>query len=328
MDIFSIYTRADRRFLLIAATLLVAAIAFTDWFTKPYISIGFLYLFPIMLVSGILPRWQIVCLAFVCSILQELFSNLPSGEAIVRLILSSAGFAGTGLFVFELVRNRRIVVQHLEEVEDQIRLRQEAEEQLRVLVESSPAAILTVDSKGEILLANLAAQTLLASGKGDIKSQTIEKYLPALFIAARAKQSEPLRTTMQCYGQRADGETFLAGIWFATYNTHAGKRLAAIIVDLSEDLVHREDLSLDYLLKNARILMSAVSHEMRNLSGTAQVMYRNLGRVSALKGNEDFEALGTLIHGMEKLSDLDLARSDDGEGALLNWAPCWTNRES
>jgi len=100
MDILSIYTRADRRFLLLAATVLVAAIAFTDWFTKPYISIGFLYLFPIMLISGILPRWLIVCVALVCSLLQEVFSNLPSSEAIVRLILSFAGFVGTGLFVF------------------------------------------------------------------------------------------------------------------------------------------------------------------------------------------------------------------------------------
>ena len=311
MDILSIYTRADRRLLILAATVLVAAIGFTDWFTKPYISIGFLYLFPIMLISGILPRWLIVGVALICALLQEMFSNLPSSEAIARLILSSAGFAGTGLFIFELVRNRRIVMQHLEEVEDQIRLRQEAEEQLRVLVESSPAAILTVDSKGEILLANHAAQEILAPGQRELKSQPIQKYLPALLIAARSRQSHAFRTTMQCCGQRADGETFLAGIWFATYNTHSGNRLAAIIVDLSDDLVHREDLSLDYLLKNARILMSAVSHEIRNLSGTARIMHNNLGRVSALRGNEDFEALGTLIHGMERLSDLDLVRSDD-----------------
>jgi two-component system sensor kinase FixL len=156
MDILSIYTRADKKIILLAAAALVAAIAFADWFTKPYISIGFLYLFPIMLISGILVRWQITIVALVCAILQEAFSNLPSSEAIVRLILSLAGFVGTGLFVFELVRNRRIVMQHLEEVEDQIRLRKDAEEQLRVLVESSPAAILTVDSKGKILLANQA----------------------------------------------------------------------------------------------------------------------------------------------------------------------------
>lgn len=311
MDILSIYTRADRRFLLLIAATLIAATAITDWLTKPYISIGFLYLFPIILISGILARWQIMSVALVCAILQEAFSNLPSSEAIARLIFSFAGFIGTGLFVFELARNRRIVMQHLEEVEGQIRLRKEAEEHLRALVESSPAAILTVDSKGEILIANQAAQEMLAPGQEDLKSQSIQKYLPALLIAARSRQSHPFRTTTQCRGQRANGETFLAGIWFSTYTTQAGNRLAAIIVDLSEELVHREDLSLDYLLKNARILMSAVSHEIRNLSAAARVMYKNLDRVSALKGNDDFEALGTLIHGMEKLSDLDLARSAD-----------------
>ncbi len=311
MDVLSIYTRADKKFLLLTAAALVAAIAFTDWFTKPYISIGFLYLFPIMLISGILARWQIMSVAFVCAILQEAFSNLPPSEAIVRLILSSAGFIGTGLFVFELVRNRRIVMQHLEEVEGQILLRKEAEEQLRVLVESSPAAILTVDSKGEILLANQAAQEILAPGQGGLQSQAIQKYLPALLIAARSRQSHPFRTTMQCCGQKENGETFLAGIWFSTYSTQSGNRLAAIIVDLSEELVHREDLSLDHLLKNARTLMITVSHEIRNLSGAARVMYKNLDRVSALRGNEDFKALGTLIDGMEKLSDLDIGRSVD-----------------
>src|SRR2546429_4664235 len=36
---------------------------------------------------------------------------------------------------------------------------------------------------------------------------------------------------------------------FSTYRTVSGTRVAAIIVDLSEDLRSREDLSLDYLLK-------------------------------------------------------------------------------
>jgi signal transduction histidine kinase len=100
---------------------------------------------------------------------------------------------------------------------------------------------------------------------------------------------------------------FLAGMWFSTYRAESGgNRLAAIIVDLSEELVSREDLSLDSLLKNARILMSAVSHEMRNLAGAALVFHQNLTRVKTLDGNEDFEALGTLIHGLEKLSAMEL----------------------
>jgi two-component system, LuxR family, sensor kinase FixL len=312
MDILSVYSRADRRLLLSLATVLIAAIAIADWFTKSYIAIGFLYLFPIMFVSGILLRWQIVAIALSCAVLQEAFGNLPKQDEIVRLVFSSVGYAGAGLSVFELARNRRNVIRHLEEVEDQIRMRRDAEEQLRVLVESSPAAILTVDSSGRILLANEAAQEMLTLGGRDLQTQAIERYLPALATAARSRHPSPIRTTMQCTGQRADGEMFLAGIWFSTYSTTSGNRLAAIVVDLSEELVHREDLSLDYLLKNARILMSAVSHEIRNLSGAALVMHQNLTRVSALKQNDDFEALGTLIQGMEKLSNLDIVRPADG----------------
>ena len=77
IDILSVYSRADRRLLLSVATELIAAIAMADWFTKSYIAIGFLYLFPIMLVSGILFRWQIVAIALSCAVLQEAFGNLP-----------------------------------------------------------------------------------------------------------------------------------------------------------------------------------------------------------------------------------------------------------
>jgi signal transduction histidine kinase len=78
---------------------------------------------------------------------------------------------------------------------------------------------------------------------------------------------------------------------------------------MSEDLRNREDLNLDYLLKNTRILMSAVSHEIRNLCGAALVVHKNLTKVSELRGNADFEALGTLIQGLEKLSAMELRSS-------------------
>ncbi len=95
MELFSLYSRKNRTLFLIAAALLIVLVATIDWLTKPYISIGFLYLFPIMLVAGFLPRWQIVAIALVCAILQELFSELPSSEAITRLVMASAGFVGT-----------------------------------------------------------------------------------------------------------------------------------------------------------------------------------------------------------------------------------------
>ena len=127
---------------------LIVLIARVDWLTKPYISIGFLYLFPIMLVAGFLPRWQIIEVALFCAVLQEVFSDLPSNDAITRLIMASAGFVGTGLFVSGIVRSRQMALEHIEEVETQNKLRHEAEEERRIVVESSPAAIVTIDASG------------------------------------------------------------------------------------------------------------------------------------------------------------------------------------
>jgi len=315
LDLASIYSERMRAPFLAAAGALVAAIAVLDWSTEPYFSIGFLYLFPIMLAAGYLRRWQTTALALVCAVLQEGFSNLPPSDSLPRLLLSSAGFVGTGLLIAELLRNRRRTQQHLEEMEQQVRLREQAEQQVRILVESSPAAIVTSDGAGRIVLANAAAQQLFAPGGPPLGGQSILGYLPALSPAVAAG-GRAYRTSLQCKGTRADGEVFLAAVWFSTYETAAGSCLAAIVVDLSEDLRSREELSLDHLLQNARILMSAVSHEIRNLCGAALAVHRNLQRVESLRGNQDFEALGTVIAGLERISAMELKPVEADLGAV------------
>jgi len=316
-DPLSIYASANRARLIVVAGLLIAAIAGVDWATKPYISLGFLYLFPIMILGGFLSRTQLVGVALVCAVLQEAFSNLPENEAVIRLLFSSAGFVGTGLFISEMIRNRRITMRHVEELEGQIKLREDAEEQLRSLIESSPAAIITIDSDGSVLLANEAAQHLLALEGQPLQGQEINSYLPALQTVLKTQQPRVFRTTLQCTGKRSDGEVFLAGVWFSTYSTISGPRLAAIIVDLSEDLRNREDLSLEHLLKNTRILMSAVAHEIRNLCGAVLVVHKNLSRVEELESNEDFKALGNLIQSLERVSALELGSSASQNGEVV-----------
>ncbi len=316
-DLLSIYAPANRTRLIAVAGVLIAAIAAVDWATKPYISLGFLYLFPIMILGGFLSRVQILGVALVCAVLQEAFSNLPENEAVLRLLFSSAGFVGTGLFISELIRNRRIAMTHVEELEGQIKLREDAEEQLRALVESSPAAIVTIDAGGSVLLANEAAQHLLAPEGKPLQGQGINSYLPALQTVLKTQQPRVFRTTLQCTGKRSDGEVFLAGVWFSTYSTISGPRLAAIVVDLSEDLRNRKDLSLDHLLKNTRILMGAVAHEIRNLCGAVLVVHKNLSRVKELESNEDFNALGNLIQSLERVSALELGSSAGENGEVV-----------
>src|SRR5215469_6232422 len=288
-NFLAVFQRAKRAQLLAVAAVATTAVALADWLTKPYISLGFLYLFPIIILGGVLSRTQIVGAALICAVLQEAFSNLPENEAIFRLVLSSIGFVGTGLFVSELLKNRR-----------------EAEDQLEILIESSPAAIVTIDSQGKILLANYAAQQLLAPNGEPLPGQAIGQFLPALETVFERQPAMSFRTTLQCRGERTSGEVFLAAVWFSTYQTVSGSRLAAVVVDLSEDLRTREDLSLNHLLKSSRILVGAIAHEMRNLSGAAVAVQKNLSRVPGLERNEDFQALSSLIQSLERISTLTM----------------------
>ena len=305
-DLSLIFAPANRTRLLIVAVVLGCAIAALDWATKPYFSVGFLYLFPVIIVGGYLSRSKIIGVALLCALLQELFSNLPESEAVVRLVFSSAGLIGTGLLVSELLLNRRMILQHVEELNQESKRREDAEEQLQMLVESSPAAILTVDFRGKILLANEAAQQLLSPNRKTLRDDMIVAYLPTLQTVLDGNPSRSFRTTLQCKGLRSTGEAFLAGVWFSTYGTLTGVRLAAVIVDLSDELRDREDLSLDYLLKNSRILVGAVAHEVRNLSSAALVVHKNLSRLVDLNENEDFRALKGLIENLEIISALGI----------------------
>ena len=171
-----IWDRRNRAPVLLASSVIVSAIAAVDWWTKPYFSLGFLYLFPIMLVAGILPRWTIVLLGLACALLSERFSNLDPADAHIRLGFETLALCGCGLLTFEVVRNKRLSL--------------EAQERMRVLVETSPAAIVTVDERGFIELANQAANELMVPHDGKLIGQPVAAFCPN-FIMLCARKGDP-----------------------------------------------------------------------------------------------------------------------------------------
>ncbi len=207
---------------------------------------------------------------------------------VTRLILTFAAFFGAGIYVFEVARNRRLADRHLAELEKQSELRREAEEQLRVLIESSPASIFTLDMDRKVLLANEAAHRLVGVDHGKLEGQSVARYLPALASVPLTEQVSLFRTTMECRGRRQDGEVFLAQVWFSTYRTVSGPRLAAVVFDASEGLRDREEFSLRQLLAGSKLVVSAVCHEIRNICGAIAVVHSKLARDERLSRERGF----------------------------------------
>jgi PAS domain S-box-containing protein len=216
-----LWDESNRIPVLAAAAAATVVIALADWRTLPFVSLGFLYLFPIVLSAGFLPRSGILALGLGCAVLTETFSALGPTGRVSRLIFETLALGGGGLFVSELLRHRCLSI--------------ETRERLRTLVETSPAAILTVDQFGLVEMANQAAADLLAPAGLNLVGQPIGAFLPGLQRVLETGAGAQFRASMQCDARKADGEPFVAEIWFSTCVDHGAPKLAAIVADLTEE---------------------------------------------------------------------------------------------
>ena len=219
-----VWEERNRTPVLLVSGAIIVAVALADWWTKPFVAFGVLYLFPIMLAAGFLPRWVIALLGVGCAVLSEVFSSLEPST--VRLAFETLALGGCGLFIAELGRNRRLTL--------------EGQARLKALVETSPAAIVTVDEHGFIELANHAAVELLVPRDGKLVWNPISAFLPELHHALRWEEAPQFRATMQCRGHRGNGESFTADVWFSTYKEGHTHKLAAIVADVTEETIARE----------------------------------------------------------------------------------------
>lgn len=311
---YSVLFKNDRQSVRLRAGIIIVVIALLDWWVVGEIPLGFLYLIPMLVVGVALNPWEISAFASLCTLLAEGFDDLTWSlrTGVSRDVLYFVAFIGAGFYVRSVTLNRQSALKHLHEIEQQSDARREAEEQLSILIESSPAAIVTTDADGSVLMANEAAHRMLGLSQGLLPGKIIYRYLPSLTnISSHEGAQLHFRTVMQARGQREDGETFLADICFSTYHTNAGLRLAAMVLDASEEFRTNEVAGLHQLLAASRIAIGAVSHEIRNVSAAIGAVHQNLARCGLLTGNKDFEALGNLISALERIASVNLRQSSD-----------------
>jgi PAS domain S-box-containing protein len=310
----------SRRTVFIVVLAMVVAIAIADAYVQRNISLGVLYTFPVVLAAMSFRRSEMLIVTAVCAVLREHFAPF-SWEPDVgqRLFYTFVSYAGVGLLLNEMLRNRRLIMEHYQSLREEVARRHSAERRFEALVESSPAAVVTLDSNGVIELANTAAEQVFAVEHGALVGRNVGDYLPVVAELARHREEGIVyRATTSGVGRRSSGESFHAYIWFSTLPTSSGNRLSAIIVDGSEDLRDWQEASLQSILRSTRVLVGSVSHEIRNLSAAIVMVHSNLGRIPGVAASEDYGALNTLAQGLARLATVELNQATDTDLASVN----------
>ena len=318
VTVMRLRTFSESRFqVTLAAVVITTSIAVLDRHVHHNVPLGLLYLLPMALVSAVSRRWEVPLAAALCTFVAEYSDAFPWNltQGLARDTLYFFAYAAEGLYISEMISRHRAELSHVAALTSEVDARTEAEEQLRLLVACSSAAIVTADESGHIVQANEAALRMFipeASRSTPLQQLPVGLgvLLPALSrVPIRSEGAKSLRTMMQCQGFRLDHEPFVADVWFSTYQTPQGTRMTAVIADVSDEFRNREESNLEQIMNGSRLVVGAMAHEMRNVCAAIGLVGQGLlHKVPALTESEDFQALQQLTATLERMTSVELSQ--------------------
>ena len=229
------YLQRTPRGVFTCAGIFIAVIALVDWRVRANIYFGFLYVFPMLLVGAVLPRWQVGLAASVCTFLSEAFDpfTFVAATDLPQDILLFSTLAGMGFYSREVTVSSQRELENRQKIEKEVAARREVEEQLEFLIQSSPVAVLVMSTSGEILIGNSSAHYLFRVREGELVGRNIARYVPALGrVPSVEDDSQSFRTEMQCRGERDGYQPDRRPFYEIIYNFREEFPLRRHIVDL------------------------------------------------------------------------------------------------
>lgn len=291
------------------AVALVGALMALEWYSELEYSLGIFYVFPIILAGTVLSRTEMLGAACLCALLRGQFTAVATPiEFWLRFAMATLAYGGVGLLLVEMTERRSRVFEAYGRLRMEQAMRYRAEDSLRLLAESSPAGIITMDAAGDVLSANRAMVEMLGySDAASLTGLSMQQQVPVLAsVLRRAPDERPMRASTTSWARRANGQVFPITVWFSTYGHGAARCLAGIIVDTSEEVRDREREAFRHFVDYNRLLAGAVSHEIRNMCSAIRVVTANMARKPDIANDVDFKAMANLVDGLASIASFDL----------------------
>jgi PAS domain S-box-containing protein len=167
--------------------------------------------------------------------------------------------------------------------------RKRAEERFRLAVESAPNAMLMVDDRGRIVLANAQAEKLFGYSRQELLQQSIEKLVPDRFRDRHPRhraefhatpQPRPMGADRELYALRKDGTEVPVEIGLNPIRTAEGAFVLAAVVDLTVTKALQAEIVRTQRLAALGEMAATVAHEVKNplaaISGPLQILADDL----------------------------------------------------
>ncbi len=187
--------------------------------------------------------------------------------------------------------------------------RKYAEEQFRLVVESSPNGLLMVDGQGTICMVNRQVDQLFGYERAELIGQPVEILVPQQMRSIHAgdrveffahSESRAMGKGRDLYGVRKDGTEFPLEIGLNPVRTPGGRRVLASVVDISERKHNQEQLQKAERLAELGTLASGMAHEigtpMNVILGRSEYLLQRTADEGMKKG------LATIVTQVERIT--------------------------
>ncbi|MEN0105329.1 MAG: PAS domain S-box protein [Pseudomonas sp.] len=217
-----------------------------------------------------------------------------------------------------------------------ISARKAAEERFRLVVEASPNAIVLVDNKGRIAMANRQTEQLFGYPRGELLGQAVEKLLPdslqELHVGLRKsflRSPEPrqMGNNRELFGRHQDGHLIPLEVGLSPLRSGEDVLVQAVIIDISERKAaetrlreQAEQLALANRYKSE--FLANMSHELRTPLNSILILSEQLKQNTGGNLNDKQVKHSDIIHRagrdlLQLINDvLDLARIEAGRVQL------------